>query len=418
VATGQASFALGTDTAGSGRVPAALCGVVGFKPAFGAWPKSGVVPACASLDCVTVFTHSVEEALIVDRVVRGHSDSDPWSRPLKPPHPAFPSRLFLPRAMPTFFGPFAKEYLVAWEKAVEACVQLGIPVDYMESDALDEAGALLYEGPWVAERWAELGEFVELHGGDVLPVTEQILRLGADERHTAAALFQAYHRLQFLKMSVWAQIQDAVLVLPTVGGTWTREQVGRDPLTTNRELGRYTNHCNLLDLAAIAVPVGEAAHALPFGLSVFARSDQEGLVAGIALKLEESIAHATMTPVAVCGLHMRGYPLERQMLAAGARFVREARTAPDYRLFRLASVPAKPGLVRTCEGGTAIQVELWEMPLRTFGAFVAAIAAPLGIGRVRLEDGSEVPGFLCEMSGTAGAEDITAAGGWRVAEPL
>ncbi|MCY0902896.1 MAG: allophanate hydrolase, partial [Firmicutes bacterium] len=308
VAVGQASFALGTDTAGSGRVPAALCGLVGFKPALGAWPKSGVVPACASLDCVTVFTQSVEEALLVDRVVRGYSDSDPWSRPLAPPRPALPSRLLLPRTMPTFFGPFAKEYRVAWEKAVEACVQLGIPVDYVEIDALDEAGALLYEGPWVAERWAELGEFVDLHGGDVLLVTERILRSGADERHTAAALFQAHHRLQFLKMSVWAQMQDAVLVLPTVGGTWTREQVGRDPLRTNRELGRYTNHCNLLDLAAIAVPMGEAAHALPFGLSVFARADQEGLVAGVALKLEASISQTKMTPVAVCGLHMRGYP--------------------------------------------------------------------------------------------------------------
>lgn len=418
VAVGQASFALGTDTAGSGRVPAALCGLVGFKPALGAWPKSGVVPACASLDCVTVFTRSVEEALLVDRVVRGYSDSDPWSRPLAPPRPALPSRLLLPRAMPTFFGPFAKEYLLAWEKAVEACMQLGIPVDYVEIDALDEAGALLYEGPWVAERWADLGEFVELHRGDVLLVTERILRSGADERHTAAALFQANHRLQSLKRIVWTQMQDAVLVLPTVGGTWTREQVGRDPLTTNRELGRYTNHCNLLDLAALAVPMGEAGHALPFGLSVFARSDQEGLVAGVALRLEESRSPREMTPVAVCGLHMRGYPLEPQMRLSGAQFVREARTAPDYRLFRLASVPVKPGLVRVGEGGAAIQLEVWHMPLRTFGAFVASIAAPLGIGKIRLEDGSEVPGFLCEMSGTAGAQDITDSGGWRVAEPL
>ncbi|WP_274649303.1 allophanate hydrolase [Paenibacillus humicola] len=423
VARGQAAFALGTDTAGSGRVPAALNGLVGFKPSLGAWPLRGVVPACESLDCVTVFAHSMKEAYAVDAAARGTDERDPWSRKVPSPQAGLPLKICLPKETPSFFGPFAQEYASAWAAVVRRIEGLNLPVEYVDTEPLSEAAAVLYEGPWVAERWAGLGEFIETHPGEALPVTEGILRSGAER--SASELFRAMHKLQATRLRTAALLKDAVLVLPTAGGTWTREEVRRDPVATNRDMGRYTNHCNLLGMCAAAIPAGEAAPALPFGVTLFALADREGLLAGTASLLGEPNAEylaapaasgsskIKTTPVAVCGLHMRGFPLEKQMLGCGARFVREDVTTAKYKLLKLPTEPAKPGLIKSEAGGGAIRLEIWEMPLDRFGEFAASIPGPLGIGKVELADGSEVPGFICEGYAEDLSENITAFGGWR-----
>ncbi|MCD9026519.1 allophanate hydrolase [Cohnella silvisoli] len=422
VARGQAVFSLGTDTAGSGRVPAALNKLVGYKPSLGAWSTKGVVPACASLDCVTVFARNTEEALTVDRAVRGIELTDPWSRLIVMPKPHLPAKLVLPLGELEFYGPYAELYRASWQQAVEHCKSLNIPIEYVDLDLFAKAAAILYEGPWVAERWAALGDFIEAHPGVAFPVTEAILRNGAGDKYQAATVFRAIHELQAYKMETRRMLKDAVLVLPTCGGTWSREQVRQDPIGTNRDMGKYTNHCNLLDLCAIAIPGEDAAPGLPFGITLFALSDQEDLIVGAA----NLFAHGSVIPqqpaqasepkttlIAVCGLHMRGFPLEKQMIACGAKFVRETMSAAKYQFVKLPTTPAKPGMIKQSAGGAAIQLEVWEMPLESFGSFTAAIPAPLGIGKVEIEDGTEIPGFTCEAYAAEYSEDITHVGGWR-----
>lgn len=413
VALGQAAFSLGTDTAGSGRVPAALHGLVGYKPAVGAWPSNGLVPACRSIDCITVFAHALGDAVAVDGVVRGPHAEDAFSkaRPLGPSRA--PARWLFPKGDLTFFGPFAEAYEAAWKRAKQTLLQSGISVEEVDVSLLQEAAALLYEGPLVAERWADLESFVQAHPGALFPVTENILRTGGKEEFTAASLFRAQHRLAEIRRSTEHLLKDAVLVLPTCGGTWTREQVRQDPIQTNSQMGLYTNHCNLLDLSAIAVPAGNAAEHLPFGLTLFTLPDQEAVMVEAAKMVERSQERLL---VAVCGLHMRGMVLEPQMTGLGAYFVEETRTAPEYRLYRLNTSPAKPGLVHVFEEGESIALELWSMPISSFGVFTAAIPAPLGIGKIRLQDGRKVPGFICEASAAPQGLDITSMGGWRNAE--
>ncbi|MFF2094416.1 allophanate hydrolase [Paenibacillus sp. NPDC058174] len=443
VARGHAAFSLGTDTAGSGRVPAALNGLVGFKPSIGAWPVKGVVPACESLDCVTVFAHSLEDVLAVDGVVRGAHASDPWSRSLPQPAAKLPAKLYLPSNRPSFYGSFADSYGKAWDAEVARLVKLeeqgglGMQIEYIDDALFSEAAAVLYDGPWIAERWAEMEGFVESSSpGTVFPVTEQVLRSGNAESLTAASVFRAMHKLAQYKLEVRQLLEDAVLAMPTCGGTWTREEVRLNPIATNSAMGLYTNHCNLLDLCAVAIPAGEAEADLPFGITLFALAEEEGLVVGAAsqvlgaevsrgaggtetvvldrvLSVPIGKSATATTLVAVCGLHMRGFPLEKQMLGCEAVYIRTARSAAKYKLFKLLTEPAKPGMVRVHEEGSSIEVELWEMPLERFGEFVASIPAPLGIGKIELDDGSVVPGFVCEGYAVQEVEEITAAGGWR-----
>lgn len=460
VARGHAAFALGTDTAGSGRVPAALNGLVGYKPPLGAWPTRGVVPACASLDCVTAFTANLEDTLAVDRIARGADDHDPWSKPVPPPTAKLPARLLLPeKEQLQFFGAYRDAYEQAWDLAAARASELGLPLQFIDLQPYRQAAALLYDGPYVEERRAAVGSFVEAHPGSVLPVTGQILLSGLAKQYDAAALFRASHTLQALKHAVSRQLKNAVLLLPTTGGTWTRQQVAESPIETNSQLGLYTNHCNLLDLAAIALPADAAGADLPFGVTLFSTAAGEDYVLGAAELWEQSFAaesistavHARQdgagatslsavvgktgqprqgnaetdailastaapaltTPVAVCGLHMRGFPLERQMLEHGARFLRRDYTADRYALYKLPTTPAKPGLVKHADGGGSIELEVWEMPLASFGSFAAAIPAPLGIGKIELQDGTEVPGFLCEAYAAGQGENITSAGSWR-----
>ncbi|WP_410513490.1 allophanate hydrolase [Paenibacillus sp. BR2-3] len=433
VARGQAAFSLGTDTAGSGRVPAALNRLVGYKPSLGAWPTRGVVPACASLDCVTVFATGLEDALVVDCAVRGVDPKDPWSRDIQRSGNRLPEVLLLPEGTPDFYGPYAEMYEQAWKNAVLSLEKLGIPVKYIDTSLFAEAAAVLYDGPMVAERWADLGGFVESHPETVFPVTETILRSGASPKYTAASVFQSVHKLQGLKLEAGKLLENSVLVMPTCGGTWSRDQVRENPISTNSDMGRYTNHCNLLDLSAVAVPAGEAGVDLPFGITLFALADNEELICGTAELLNpetsllapgssapeststQTAANGDEVLLAVCGLHMRGFSLETQMLSCGASFLHEAATAPQYRMVRLEGATPKPGLLKVLQGGASLSLEVWTMPAASFGGFVASIPAPLGIGRISLIDGSEVSGFLCESYAAEGAEDITSSGGWRQA---
>lgn len=416
VARGLASFSLGTDTAGSGRVPAALNRLVGFKPSLGAWPVKGVVPACASLDCITVFANSLTDTLLVDEVARGFEENDPWSREVKRDTNALPEKILLLKEEPEFFGPFANEYRQAWEHAVDRIKSLSIPIDFIDGNYLSEAASTLYDGPWVAERWSDLGSFISSNAEAVFPVTEKVLRNGANPDYDAASVFKAIHKLQVFKQKAHQQLKNAVLIMPTSGGTWTRDQVRENPIETNSKMGLYTNHCNLLDLCAIAVPGDDAAKNLPFGITMFSSYVNEHLIAGLSdlfLNGLGSPVNKTTTLVAVCGLHMRGYALEKQMKDHGALFVRAAKTALKYKMVKLASLPPKPGLIRTNGAGASIEVELWEMPLSELGSFAALIPSPLGLGRVELEDGTEVLGFVCEANAAEDAEDISYSGGWR-----
>ena len=416
VAVGQAAFSLGTDTAGSGRVPAALNRLFGLKPSVGAWSTKGVVPACASLDCPTVFAHSLDDVSLVDSVVRGGHAEDPWSKsvPLMPQ--ALPNKICVPKEELEFFGPYATEYRSAWKATLKKIEGLNIPMEYIELSLFQKTAALLYDGPAIAERWAALGDFIEENPGAALPVTEQVLRTGASEKYTAATLYKTLQALEEYKLETKKLLKDAVLLLPTSGGTWTREEVRENPIQTNSDMGKYTNHCNLLDLAAMAIPSEDAAVDLPFGITLFALSEQENLTRGLARLFggeKFTIKETKRVPIAVCGLHMRGFPLEVQMKELGAAFIREDKTAEKYSLVKVNTEPSKPGLIKNRQGGSKIAVEVWEMPIHTLGSLMVTVPAPLAIGKVELQDGTVIPGFVCEGYAIGSEEDITHFGGWR-----
>lgn len=419
VALGMAAFALGTDTAGSGRVPAALNNLVGFKPPLGSWSTRGVVPACASLDCVTVFANSLGDALAVDAVA-SHPDSEcAWSRSYAQEEEHFPSTIYVPAEEPRFFGPFAQSYRSAWQQALGRlrCLAsvFGSRVVSLDTTGFSRIASILYDGPWVAERWSDLGAFVSQHGDSVFPVTRKILESGNRPDLTAADMFQAYHEVSAARARCAELFQDAVMVMPTAGGTFTRDEVREDPIATNSLMGLYTNHCNLSDLAAIALPAGWAGDDLPFGITAFTASSRQCLTDGFA----EVFLEAETLKVAVCGQHMRGLALHTQLEELGAVFVEVARTAAAYRMFALPTTPVKPGLLR-CSEGAALEVELYLMTAEAFGKLVASVPSPLGFGTVELEDGSSAKGFLVESCAVleggklaSGVEEITLLGSFR-----
>jgi allophanate hydrolase len=400
VAAGLVDFALGTDTAGSGRVPAALNGIVGIKPTRGLLSTLGVVPACRSLDCVSIFAPDVSRAVAVLRVARGLSDGDPWgrtgSRPLRDP-----AELRIATATSLdFFGDAGQE------KAFAAGLGRFTDVREVGIAPLLEAGDLLYRGPWVAERLADLGDFLDGHPDAVLPVTRQVLESG--RRFTAADAWRGLHRLRELQAwtdRLWDTVD--VLVLPTVATTYTHAEIAADPIGRNLDLGRYTQFANLLDLAAVTVPNGFTADGRPASLTLFGPAFSDETLALLA----ETITRADeLMTIAVVGLHLSGEPRNHELTERRATLVGAARTAPCYRLYRLPS--GVPGLVRDDTGG-AIDIELWQLPAATVGSLLAGIPAPLSLGRIALADGTEATGFLCEAYAVGAAQDITAGGGWR-----
>ena len=436
VALGLASFALGTDTAGSGRVPAAFNNLVGYKPTLGLLSMSGVVPACRTLDTVSIFALTAEDAERVRQVAARFDAADPWSRPL----PRAAKRgwgtgnfsFAVPRdAQLEFFG--NDSYAWLFVEAIDQLRNLGGEPREIDISPLLETARLLYEGPWVAERYLATESLLASNPDAMLPVTRGIIQGGATPR--ALDAFRAQYRLQALRRAaapLWESCD--LLLLPTAGTHYRIAEVEADPVALNSNLGRYTNFVNLLDLAAVAVPSGFTPAGLPFGISLIAPegSDADLLsLAGRAQRAAGDTLGATRLPlppaqpaptgapeglvdVMVCGAHLSGLPLNPQLLERRAVCIATTRTAPIYRFYALpGGPPFRPGLVQVREGGVAIDVEVWRMPVEHFGSFVAGIPAPLGIGKVRLEDGSLVSGFMCEAIGTEGAEDISALGGWR-----
>jgi allophanate hydrolase len=436
VALGLVSFALGTDTAGSGRVPAALNNLVGLKPTRGLLSTRGVVPACRTLDCVSVFAMTADDAGAVFDVAGGFDAADPYSRSLPAgATPAFATprlRIGVPAAEQlAFFGDVANEELFA--AAVSRAAALGAEVVEIDFAPFRDAASLLYEGPWVAERHLVVRSLLETLPDEILPVTRAIIAAGATP--SAADAFAAEYRLAELRRASEATWQSVDVVLtPTVGTTYRIAEVEAEPIRLNSTLGYYCNFMNLLDLSAIAVPAGFRPDGLPFGVTLFAPAFSDrallelgarwqaefGLplgATGLALPPRSPVSPrvpAGMVDVVVCGAHLEGLPLNHQLTERGGRLVARTRTAPCYRFYALAGGPPfRPGLVRCAEGGTGIAVEVWRLPVARFGSFVAGIPAPLGIGKVELEDGRLVSGFLCEDHAVAGAEDITELGDWR-----
>jgi allophanate hydrolase len=441
VALGQVSFSLGTDTAGSGRVPAAFNHLVGLKPSLGLLSARGVVPACRTLDTISVFALTAEDAHRVFAVAQGFDAADAYARPAEPHGFDFGRaaafKLGVPRAdQREFHGDAA--YASAFEAAIAHARALGAEVVELDFAPFLEAARLLYEGPWVAERYQAIRAFIEASPESLFPVTRDITLGG--KTPLAADAFAAQYRLRALKRvcdAAWAQVD--VVMTPSAPTHPTIAAMLAQPLQRNSELGHYTNFMNLLDYAAVAVPAGFTSAGLPFGVTLFAPAHQDVPLLHAAARWQRALTGraatlgATGAPlppaldvvpavpsgqvrVAVCGAHLAGQPLNGQLTLRGARLVARTLTAPVYRFYALAGgPPLRPGLVRVGEGeaGAAIEVEVWELPTRHFGAFVAGIPAPLGIGTTVLADGSCVPGFICEPAGVRGAQDITAFGGWR-----
>jgi len=424
VAVGAADIGVATDTAGSGRVPAALCGIVGGKPTRGLISTRGVVPAIAGLDCVSVLARTVGEAVIALDLMAGFDADDPWSR--MPPvgtrvvGPG-PMRIGVPRDVD--LEGLDADATEAWRDALDSLARVGRLNEVDLSPYLD-AGTLLYDGAFVAARWHAFGEFLTSHPDGADPTVTKIVHaarsLGAD------ALVGDIDRVQRLRF-VFAPTFDAVdvIAVPTVGQAPTLTAVTADPFGVNAALGRYTNGTNLLDLCATAVPAAVRADGIPFGLTFLGPAFGDAHVAAAAARFvgepDPAPPHWTgWATVVVIGAHLTGQPLNSQLTGRGARLLRATETASMYRLHALDTVPPKPGLVRVADDGAAIAAELWQMPLDRFGEFVLDVAAPLAIGTVELADGSRHPGFVCEGIAAAGTPDITRYGGWiayRKAQP-
>ncbi len=436
VARGIVSFALGTDTAGSGRVPAALNGIVGLKPSLGAVSTRGVVPACRTLDCVSVFAGTVDDAHAVFAAMAGFDPADPFSRRLPPSVVSAPPRLRVGVPTPEslrFFGDSAAA--AAFAASLQDLAALGHQMVDVDLAPFHAVAVMLYEGAWLAERHAAIEGFITETPGSLHPVTRAII--GGAARLTAMDAFKGIYRLAELRRAV-EPVLDALdlLVVPSIPSPVTLEEIAAEPVAANSRLGTYTNFVNLLDLSALAVPGRPRTDGLPAGVTLVGRAGAEGRLAAVGRLLQAraggrigATRHAVPAvaarreagpppgylPLAVVGAHLSGMPLNHELCAAGAVFVRAARTAPDYRLHALAGGPPhRPGLVRVGAGaGTAIELEVWALPAEGFGRFVAAIPSPLGIGSLRLEDGSTVQGFLCEAAGLEGSEDVSSYGGWR-----
>jgi allophanate hydrolase len=432
VALGLASFSLGTDTAGSGRVPAAFNNIIGLKPTVGRLSTRGIVPACRSLDCVSIFALTAEDAVRVLDVAEGFDAQDAYSRNVG--NRALAGLRFgVPHAEQLqFFGDSEFERLFAL--AVQRLEELGGGAVRFDFAAFLEAARLLYEGPWIAERYAAVGDFLERHPGALHPVTRQIIEGG--KRPSGAQVFQAQYKLMELKRQAephWSRMD--FILTPTAGTIYPLVAVDADPVRLNANLGYYTNFMNLFDLAGVAVPAGFRADGLPFGVTLVGPHGSERALLETGARLHRALVttvgarHSKMPPpeprapatlpagfmaIAVCGAHMQGLPLNHQLRERGGFWIETAQTAPCYRFFALpGGPPHRPGLTRVAADGSAIELEVWALPIEQVGSLLAAIPAPLGLGTIELASGSRVTGFLCEGYALEGAIDITSYGGWR-----
>ncbi len=436
VAAGIVPLALGTDTAGSGRVPAGFNNIVGLKPSLGLISNYGVVPACRTLDCVSVLALTVDDAWTALAAMAGRDVNDPYSRarPLGAPG-AMPAhiKLGVPRAgQLLFFGDAA--YAAAFDAALKRLARLGAEIVEIDIEPFYETARLLYDGPWVAERTMTARSLLASDPQAIHPVTREIILSGL--RPSAIDAFAAFYKLEELRWIARQTFRQLdALALPTAPTVYSIKQVLADPIQLNSRLGTYTNFVNLLDLCGLALPAAMTGAGLPFGITLLAPGGADARLAEIGrvfhadtqLPLgalnEPQPAPVAMAKapaqgevaVAVVGAHLSGLPLNGELRALGARLMQTTTTAADYRLYALAGgAVAKPGLLRVEQGqGAAIEVEIWALPVAAFGAFVAQVPPPLSIGTINLHDGHGVKGFLVEAAATAGARDISSFGGWR-----
>jgi allophanate hydrolase len=434
VAAGLVPISLGTDTAGSGRVPAMLNNIVGLKPSLGLVSTAGLVPACRTLDCVSIFSLTVADAWSVLSVVAGFDPGDPFSRtiPLAAPEHSLSGAqigILAPRDR-DFFGD--RETAQAYEIALARARDLGAVLTEFDFAPFAATARLLYEGPWVAERWSVIEDLARRDPDAIHPITRAIIEPGASL--TAVETFRAFYRLAELRGRVqplWSGID--ALLLPTAPSVYECTEVAADNVRLNSRLGTYTNFVNLLDLCGLAIPALITADRKPYGVTFLAPSGRDGFLAGLAQAFEAAsrlplgagrtpgapsalrppLLHPDMIEFALFGAHMRGLPLNRDVVALGGKFVRTVETIASYRCFLLPGVVPRPGVLRVDKSGTSIAAEIWAMPPDGFGRFVASIPPPLGFGTVTLSDGSQVKGFLVEAAATSGARDISHFGGWR-----
>jgi allophanate hydrolase len=450
VAHGLVSFALGTDTAGSGRVPAALNNLVGIKPTRGLVSTRGVLPACRTLDCVSLFTLDLADADLLMPIAVGFDPEDPFSR--SAPSSALPSSAEVAAKVPFRFGVPAE---LEWFGDAESARLFGSTVRRMsalggEAVTIDftpfaEAARLLYEGPWVAERYAAIEDWIRTRPETLHPVTRAIIEPAAEAR--AVDAFKAQYRLAEIKRAAVACWSDLDCILtPTIATPYRIAEVAADPIRLNSNLGYYTNFMNLLDLAAVAVPAGMRPDGLPFGVTLFGPAFSDAILARLAERMhldpsqtdwptQGATGHPVspvpsaepgrpaeilketepeMLPLVVCGAHLSGLALNHQLIERGAHLLAATETAPRYRLYALpGGPPERPGLIRVPTEGVAIEVEVWAVPQAVVGSFLAGIPAPLGLGSVELADGRWEKGFICEGLAAEGARDISALGGWR-----
>jgi allophanate hydrolase len=436
VGAGLTPLALGTDTAGSGRVPAAFANIVGLKPSRGLVSNAGVVPACRTLDCVSVFALTVDDALAALSVIAAPDPGDvsdqksqsagagPMPEGLRIGIPLAGERLF--------FGDRTSEAL--YDAAIAQFAKLGARIVEIDVEPFYAAARLLYEGPWVAERYLTARALIASSPQSLHPVTRQIILAGA--HGSAADAFAAFYQLEDLRKvrdHIFRSI-DAML-LPTAPTIYSVDQVLADPVQLNNRLGTYTNFVNLLDMCGLAVPAAMRPDRTPFGVTLLASAGEDAMLAAIgrvfhaatglplgALNVPQPPPASAPAqpgkgeiPLAVVGAHLSGMPLNRELRTAGARLLERGVTAPHYRLYALAGTqPPKPGLLRVKNGaGVTIEIEVWALSETAFGRFVAAVPPPLSIGTLELADGRTVKGFLVEAEAVVDARDISAFGGWR-----
>jgi allophanate hydrolase len=437
VALGLAAFSLGSDTAGSGRVPAAFNNLVGVKPTRGLLSSSGMVPACQSLDCMSIFALNTDDAAVVLDLCIEEDRKDPYSRPNTFSNNArhygrWQEQLKIGVIAPDqlkFFGD--KGYSGAYQVALDRLSASGVRTVEIDFSLFDTAARLLYEGPWVAERYIACHPLIEQQPEALLPVTRGIIEPGGQS--LASDLFRAQYRMEKLKREAREVLATVdCLMTPTAGRLFTLEEITAEPVKRNSELGYYTNYMNLLDLCALAIQAGFTDSGLPFGVTLVADAFNDQKLLSVANRLQTElggsqgagchvfpdasrmpVAYQPDIPLVVCGAHLEGLALNWQLVERGASLMERTFTAAAYRFYALSGGPPyRPGLVRS-EDGAAIGVEVWSVPADQFGSFVAGIPSPLAIGKVELADGRLLSGFLCEASGLNGAEEITSLGGWR-----
>jgi allophanate hydrolase len=435
VSRGLVLFSLGTDTAGSGRIPAAFTNTVGTKPTPGYMSTEGVYPACKTIDCISIFTLTASDAAIVLDVMKA-TTYDRTHEPQYHPEPKLtyqfprPMRVGIPKAADFLDN---TEYPKLFANALNKLRGMGYPIVEVDITPFVKAGKLLYEGPWVAERYAVIEDFLKKNPNSMDPSVKQIIESGAN--YTAAQGFRATYQLKELEtlcQQVWAQCD--LIVVPSAPRHPTIQELSEEPILRNSQLGMYTNYVNLMRLAAVAVPADFTISGIPFGITLIGQGGSDFALLDFASQWQQltqlplgkpkikpseqylriSKPKSSSTHLAVVGAHLKGMPLHSQLVERNARFIKSCKTAKHYQLFALANTtPPKPGLVRLKEGGDQIELELYDVPQEMIGSFLNLIQAPLGLGTIELDDGSWVKGFICEPVGIVGATNISHYGGWK-----